>query len=65
MSVLDDCTTLPLSLVSIFLPFVSLSVTIQGPIGQKVSKLFERVRCASFFCRSLAVTSLMQVRPKI
>src|SRR5665213_3276538 len=36
----------------------------EGPSGQKVSKPLALVHWPSFFCRSLAVTSLAQVNPK-
>jgi hypothetical protein len=39
----------------------SAMVSIQGPIGQNVSKPLARVHCPSRDCRSRAVTSLAQV----
>jgi hypothetical protein len=38
-----------------------MSVTMQGPIGQKLSKPFARVHCPSRACRSRAVTSFKHV----
>ena len=41
----------------------SSRVTIQGPIGQNVSRLLARTHCPSWTCMSRAETSLRQVYP--
>ncbi len=51
----------PETSVSTAAVFMSNSVSITGPRGQKVSKPLPRVNCTSAFCRSRAVTSFTQV----
>ena len=63
--VFPSCFVVPLTWHEISKFSGSNSVSIHGPSGQNVSKLFERVHCKSLFCRSLAVTSFAQVYPKI
>src|SRR5215469_10128950 len=61
--VFPDCRLCPFTNVSTRALRASTSVSMCGPIGQNVSKLFARVNCTSLFCRSRAVTSFRQVYP--
>ena len=59
--VLPDWRRSPLTRVSTMTFAGSSSVSMWGPMGQKVSKPLARVNWTSAFWRSRAVTSLAQV----
>ena len=61
LEVRELCLTSPFTDVVMARSLGSSSVWIHGPSGQNVSKPLARVNWTSFFCRSLAVTSLAQV----
>ena len=60
-AVVASCCTLPLSTELIGASLGSKSVTMHGPMGEKVSYPLALVHCPSTFCKSRAETSFKQV----
>ena len=59
------CLVSPLMRDSMICSSGKNSVSIQGPSGQNVSNAFDLAHCSSMNCKSLAVTSLAMVYPKM
>ena len=60
-AVVASCCTLPLSTELIGASLGSKSVTMHGPMGEKVSYPLALAHCPSTFCKSRAETSFKQV----